>query len=173
MKYQRLDSISLDQTYYTEEGYLVDHPIVTTCGIFEYKNEDGSVRRELRLPDDVFDEKSLKSYKGKPIIITHDAGEVSKDNVRRELMEVQQNASKILQKAERAVSVAGKQIEKTEKKQVKADCDNLRKLLTKIKPDKVTEFELNDVKSATSRLEASAANVIRVFEMMDNEAKNK
>lgn len=84
MKYQRLDSISLDQTYYTEEGYLVDHPIVTTCGIFEYKNEDGSVRRELRLPDDVFDEKSLKSYKGKPIIITHDAGEVSKDNVRRE-----------------------------------------------------------------------------------------
>ena len=84
LKYQRLDSISLDQTYYTEEGYLVDHPIVTTCGIFEYKNEDGSVRRELRLPDDVFNEKSLKSYKGKPIIITHDAGEVSKDNVRRE-----------------------------------------------------------------------------------------
>lgn len=84
MKYQRLDSISLDQTYYTEEGYLVDHPIVTTCGIFEYKNDDGSVRRELRLPDDVFDDKSLKSYKGKPIIITHDAGEVSKDNVRRE-----------------------------------------------------------------------------------------
>ncbi len=84
MKYKRLDSISLDQTYYTEEGYLVDHPIVTTCGIFEYKNEDGSTRRELRLPEDVFNEKSLKSYKGKPIIITHDAGEVSKDNVRRE-----------------------------------------------------------------------------------------
>lgn len=84
LKYQRLDSISLDQTYYTEEGYLVDHPIVTTCGIFEYKNEDGSVRRELRLPENVFDKKSLKSYKGKPIIITHDAGEVSKDNVRRE-----------------------------------------------------------------------------------------
>jgi len=84
LKDQRLDSISLDQTYYTEEGYLVDHPIVTTCGIFEYKNEDGSVRRELRLPEDVFDKKSLQSYKGKPIIITHDAGEVSKDNVRRE-----------------------------------------------------------------------------------------
>ena len=50
MKYQRLDSISLDQTYYTEEGYLVDHPIVTTCGIFEYNNVDGSMRRELRLP---------------------------------------------------------------------------------------------------------------------------
>ena len=84
MKHKRIDSISVDQTYYTDEGYLVDHPIVTTCGIFEYKNDDGSTRRELRLPEDVFDEKSLESYKGKPIIITHDAGEVDKENVRRE-----------------------------------------------------------------------------------------
>ena len=74
-KVQRLDSITLDETYYTEEGYLIDHPVVTTCGIFEYPQEDGSIRRELRLPEDVFSEKSLKSYKGKPIIIT---------NVRRE-----------------------------------------------------------------------------------------
>lgn len=84
MKLKRIDSISVDKTYYTEEGYLVDHPIVTTCGIFEYKNDDGSIRRELRLPEHVFDEKSLESYKGKPIIITHDAGEVDKENVRRE-----------------------------------------------------------------------------------------
>lgn len=84
MKFKRIDSISVDRTYYTEEGYLVDHPIVTTCGIFEYKNDDGSTRRELRLPEYVFDEKSLESYKGKPIIITHDAGEVDKENVHRE-----------------------------------------------------------------------------------------
>ncbi len=84
MKLKRVDSISLDQTYYTDEGYLVDHPIVTTCGVFVYKNRDGSVRRELRLPEEVFDETSLASYKGKPIIITHSAGEVDKENVRRE-----------------------------------------------------------------------------------------
>ncbi len=83
-KVVQADSISVDQTYYTAEGYLVDHPIVTTCGIFEYQNEDGSIRRELRLPEDVFDEKSLESYKGKPIIITHDAGEVDKENVHKE-----------------------------------------------------------------------------------------
>ena len=81
---RRLDSLPLDKTYYTEEGYLVDHPIVTTCGIFEYKNSDGTTRRELRLPEYVFEEKSLESYKGKPIIITHDAGEVDKNNVREE-----------------------------------------------------------------------------------------
>ncbi len=82
----RLDSISLNQTYFTKEGYLIDHPIVTSTGIFEYHNPDGSVRRELRLPEEVFDEKSLKSYKGKPIIITHEAGYVSKDNVDEEII---------------------------------------------------------------------------------------
>lgn len=84
---RRLDCIRLDakdSTYFTEEGYLVDHPILTSCGIFEYKNEDGSVRRELRLPEHVFSADSLKSYRGKPIIVTHDAGVVDKDNVERE-----------------------------------------------------------------------------------------
>lgn len=84
---KRLDSIRLDRndsTYFTDEGYLVDHPILTSCGIFEYTNPDGSVRRELRLPEYVFDEESLKTYKGKPIIITHDAGVVDKNNVDRE-----------------------------------------------------------------------------------------
>ena len=81
---RRLDSIQLDKTYFTEEGYLIDHPIVTSVGIFEYTNPDGSTRRELRLPEDVFAPESLASYKGKPIIITHDAGYVSKDNVEDE-----------------------------------------------------------------------------------------
>lgn len=81
---RRLDSIRLDtndSTYFTKEGYLIDHPVLTTCGIFEYKNPDGSTRRELRLPKYVFDQKSLESYRGKPIIISHKAGEVTKDNV--------------------------------------------------------------------------------------------
>ena len=60
---------------------MIDHPTVTTCGIFEYTNPDGSVRKELRLPEEVFAEKSLASYKGKPVIITHDAGVIDKDNV--------------------------------------------------------------------------------------------
>ena len=84
---RRLDSITLepqDKTYFTAEGYLVDHPILTSCGIFEYLNDDGTTRRELRLPEYVFDKKSLHSYKGKPIIITHDAGVVDKKNVSRE-----------------------------------------------------------------------------------------
>lgn len=79
----RLDSLPLGQTSFTPEGYLKDRPILTSTGIFEYTNPDGSVRRELRLPEDVFDPESLASYKGKPIIITHDAGVVNKDNVQK------------------------------------------------------------------------------------------
>ena len=81
---RRLDSIPLDMTYFTDEGYLVDHPIVTSVGIFVYHNPDGSERRELRLPVEVFAVKSLASYKGKPVIITHEAGYVDTENVQEE-----------------------------------------------------------------------------------------
>lgn len=81
---RRTDSIPLTDTYYTEEGYLRDTPVVTTVGIFEYRNPDGTIRRELRLPEHVFDPDSLASYKGKPVIITHNAGEINVDNVQQE-----------------------------------------------------------------------------------------
>ena len=82
----RLDNIRLDDSYFTSEGYFVDTPIVTRTGIFEYKNPDGSIRRELRLPEHVFDPKSLASYKVKPVIITHAARHVDKDNVDDEIV---------------------------------------------------------------------------------------
>jgi hypothetical protein len=83
---RRLDSVPIEKVEYTEEGYLIDNPIVTSVGIFDYKNSDGSVRRELRLPENVFAEESLASYEGKPVIITHNAGRVSKENVTEEIV---------------------------------------------------------------------------------------
>lgn len=80
----RFDSIPLNRAIYTQEGYLEDTPILTTTGIFEYHNPDGSIRRELRLPDEVFAPESLASYSGKPVIVTHDAGLITKDNVHKE-----------------------------------------------------------------------------------------
>lgn len=58
--------------------------MVTSTGIFEYQNPDGTTRRELRLPEEVFDSDSLGSYKGKPVILTHEAGVVDKRNVDQE-----------------------------------------------------------------------------------------
>lgn len=81
---QRFDSIPLSDTYFTPEGYLIDNPILTRVGIFEYHNPDGTIRRELRLPEEVFAAESLASYKGKPVILTHEAGLVDVDNIQQE-----------------------------------------------------------------------------------------
>lgn len=77
----RLDSVPMVKAYFTPEGFLRDKPILTSTGIFEYSNPDGSIRRELRLPEDVFSPESLKSYRGKPVVVTHDAGLIDKNNV--------------------------------------------------------------------------------------------
>lgn len=79
----RTDSVPVDE-HYSAEGYFYDNPILTRTGIFKYTLEDGSERRELRRPEDVFDPESLASYEGKPIIITHDAQVIDKDNAHRE-----------------------------------------------------------------------------------------
>ena len=63
---------------------MIDHPILTRVGIFEYRRPDGSIRRELRLPEEVFAQESLASYKGKPVILTHEAGMIDSDNVQQE-----------------------------------------------------------------------------------------
>ena len=54
-----------------QDGYLDDTPVVGRVGIQIYRNADGSVRRELRLPEEIFHTDSLASYKGKPITIGH------------------------------------------------------------------------------------------------------
>lgn len=64
----------------TDEGYIEDSPVVSRTGVFEYLNNDGSIRRELRLPEEVFSEDSLKSLKGKPITSQH-KGVITSKNV--------------------------------------------------------------------------------------------
>ena len=81
----RFDSIALKRNW-TPEGFLLDTPILTTVGIFEYRNPDGTIRRELRLPKYVFDKESLASYEGKPVIITHDAERITTANVDAEIV---------------------------------------------------------------------------------------
>ena len=85
-KITRTDSVDSTRLEFTKEGYLIDTPILTGIGVFDYKRADGSISRELRLPEHVFSEASLASYYGKPIIITHSAGLVTKDNVADEII---------------------------------------------------------------------------------------
>ncbi|EHM40195.1 DUF2213 domain-containing protein [Hafnia alvei] len=65
-----------------EDGYLEDTPVVGRVGIQIYRNPDGSERRELRPPEEVFNADSLASFKGKPITLGH-PGAVNSRNSRK------------------------------------------------------------------------------------------
>lgn len=67
----------------TDEGYLIDNPVVGRIGILTYQNADGSTRRELRLPEDVFAEDSLASFSGKPLTDDHPTVPVNSSNVKQ------------------------------------------------------------------------------------------
>ncbi len=57
--------------FVTDEGYIRANAIVTRTGIFLYTNADGSIRRELRHPDDVWNEDSIASMELIPITNNH------------------------------------------------------------------------------------------------------
>lgn len=67
----------------TDEGYLVDTPIVGRVGIQLYKNADGTIRRELRPAEEVFHADSLKSFAGKPVTDEHPGEPVTAKNAKR------------------------------------------------------------------------------------------
>lgn len=70
MKHLRFDTAVI-QAKRNDDGFLHDSPIITRCGVFPYRNPDGSTRYELRLPEDVFKQDSLETLKGIPITNGH------------------------------------------------------------------------------------------------------
>lgn len=66
----------------TPQGGIRVEAAVARTGILVYKNPDGTSRRELRLPEEVFHVDSLASLKGAPATHFHPGGMVSADNFR-------------------------------------------------------------------------------------------
>ena len=83
----------------------------------------------------------------------------AQDNTRRSALEVTGEAQKLLATSEQALAKCGKQIDKAEKKQVKADIAALRKILFKTKPANLTEGQITDIRSAMNVLEGSSNHV--------------
>ena len=81
MTYLRYDRATIKASV-TDEGFLVDSPVVGRVGIQLYKNADGSVRREFRPPEEVFKADSLNSFVGKPITDGHPAEMVNAKNAK-------------------------------------------------------------------------------------------
>lgn len=82
MKAIRYDRAEIKATR-TDEGYLVDTPIVGRIGIQLYKSADGTIRRELRPAEEVFHADSLKSFAGKPVTDEHPGEPVTARNAKR------------------------------------------------------------------------------------------
>lgn len=68
----------------TADGYLVDQQaIIARTGVQLYQNADGTVRRELRMPEEVFHPDSLASFAGKPLTDDHPPEAVSAVNFKK------------------------------------------------------------------------------------------
>lgn len=66
----------------------------------------------------------------------------------------------MVSKVQQALKAAGKQLDKAEKKQVKSDCSELERYLTKLRVEKVTQAEIDNIAQAKTRLEASSAHLL-------------
>ena len=70
----RYDFFSIDglrNAEQTEQGFLKAPMYATRVGVFKYIMPDGSIRRELRHPDEVFNKDSLETLKNIPITVRH------------------------------------------------------------------------------------------------------
>lgn len=94
----------------------------------------------------------------------------AQDKQYRDALSVCGEAQVLLANTEQALNICGKKLEKTEKKQVKSDCDALRKLLSRAKPEKLSEADLSNIRSAMSTVESSGSHVRQLFE--EQEKKN-
>lgn len=81
----RYDRVEIGAAKKTPQGYITDDPILTRVGVFEYRNKDGSVRREYRPPEVVFATETLAAYAGLPITNGH-PGEVNAKNIKEHLV---------------------------------------------------------------------------------------
>ncbi len=83
MSFKRYDRGELAKPVKTPEGWLLVEGKLSRTGIFLYRNADGSERRELRLPEEVFHKDSLDSFIMRPVTDDHPEEWLTADNVRR------------------------------------------------------------------------------------------
>jgi len=65
-----------------ENGRIRGRAVITTIGVYPYLKEDGSVEWELRHPDDVYEDDSLRTLEMLTLTNNHPSEQVTKDNVK-------------------------------------------------------------------------------------------
>lgn len=80
MTVQRFDLGEVSSVERTDQGYLRCDGTLTSTGVFAYRLAGGKVRRELRLPDEVFNADSMRSFELAPLTNDHPPEKVTVDN---------------------------------------------------------------------------------------------
>lgn len=65
------DAIELPTVRFDENGFLVGYAAVTRTGVFPYVNFNGTLRGELRHPDEIFKQESIDTLEMIPITLDH------------------------------------------------------------------------------------------------------
>lgn len=71
MSVKRIDRGQYSAPQRMDNGWLRVDATLTRTGVFEYRLPDGNVRRELRLPEEVFKADALKSFELVPLTLEH------------------------------------------------------------------------------------------------------
>jgi len=77
---RRYDRSTLRSPVREPNGWLRFDALPTRIGVFTYQNADGSLRRELRLPQHVFDSRALASFHMVPLTNDHPDEALTADN---------------------------------------------------------------------------------------------
>lgn len=104
MQVRRLDRVPIQQFEKRADGSMIVPAFISRTGVQIYRKSDGSIFRELRLPEEVFDDVSLDSFKMVPVTNNHPQSLVNVNN------------AKFLQ-----IGITGENIEKSDGRFVKAN----------------------------------------------------
>ena len=88
----------------------------------------------------------------------------AQDGERREMIEVQREAESLLLKVNTALGKYQKQIDKQERRQIKNACDELGRLLKRLKPGNVEAKQLSEIRESMSRLKNYSAGLMYIYE---------
>ena len=93
----------------------------------------------------------------------------AQDGVRKEYIQLRQDAEKLLARAERALYAGKKTAERGELKQVKNDCARLRKALGKIRTSELDTQDMEPVREAMEELKETSRHLIELTEETDHD----
>lgn len=82
-RFEHLDAASLKPPVRMDNGFLKVEGRIARVGIQEYRRADGTVERELRIPEEVFHPDSLASFQQVPVTNCHPPGMLTAKNAKQ------------------------------------------------------------------------------------------